>query len=291
MKRSVVTAAALAIGITLLLAAGARAQGTVTAARPRRRRAGHPDTRRAGAARLQGPHRAEVPHEDRQERRLHAPERVRRPLPHHAEEGRHRGDLVRLQHPGARPPAEAARVQARCPRSPQAAPPPPGSGLAPPARRRRAGQPVEAGRRHQRRDGPLAGGQDRRGDRRLREHPRAGAEVPLVHYNLGTAYKKKGDVPKAEAAMRRSFELDPLYVDGYVGLATILAEGGKEGRSDRGRSGRASQRTSGAAGCSTRSASSRRARATPRPRGRPSSRPRSSTRRTSRRSTTSAPWP
>jgi len=51
--------------------------------------------------------------------------------------------------------------------------------------------------------------------------------IPLVHYNLGTAYKKKGDLPKAEAAMRRSVELDPLFVDGWVGLATLLAEGGE----------------------------------------------------------------
>jgi cytochrome c-type biogenesis protein CcmH/NrfG len=51
--------------------------------------------------------------------------------------------------------------------------------------------------------------------------------VPLVHYNLGASYKKKGDVPKAEAAMRRAVELDPGFVDGYVGLATLLAESGK----------------------------------------------------------------
>ena len=51
--------------------------------------------------------------------------------------------------------------------------------------------------------------------------------VPLVHYNLGNAYRKKGDTAKAEAAMRRSVELDPRFVDGWIGLATLLAEGGK----------------------------------------------------------------
>jgi tetratricopeptide (TPR) repeat protein len=51
--------------------------------------------------------------------------------------------------------------------------------------------------------------------------------VPLVHYNLGAAYKKKGDVAKAEASMRKAVELDPGFVDGYVGLATLLAESGK----------------------------------------------------------------
>jgi tetratricopeptide (TPR) repeat protein len=52
-------------------------------------------------------------------------------------------------------------------------------------------------------------------------------QVPLVHYGLASAYKAKGDGAKAEAAYRRSFELDPRFVDGYVGLATMLAEGGK----------------------------------------------------------------
>jgi tetratricopeptide (TPR) repeat protein len=51
--------------------------------------------------------------------------------------------------------------------------------------------------------------------------------VPLVHYNLGAAYKKKGDAVKAEASMRKAVELDPGFVDGYVGLATMLAESGK----------------------------------------------------------------
>ncbi len=51
--------------------------------------------------------------------------------------------------------------------------------------------------------------------------------VPLVHYNLGAAYKKKGDLAKAEASMRKAVELDPGFVDGYVGLATLLAESGK----------------------------------------------------------------
>jgi len=52
-------------------------------------------------------------------------------------------------------------------------------------------------------------------------------QIPLVHYNLAGAYKKKGDAAKAEAAYRKSVELDPRFVDGYVGLATLLAEGGK----------------------------------------------------------------
>ncbi len=52
-------------------------------------------------------------------------------------------------------------------------------------------------------------------------------QIPLVHYNLGTVYKKKGELAKAETSLRKSIELDPIFVDGYVGLATLLAETGK----------------------------------------------------------------
>jgi tetratricopeptide (TPR) repeat protein len=53
-------------------------------------------------------------------------------------------------------------------------------------------------------------------------------QVPLVHYNLGTLYKKKGDTARAQAALQKSFELDPGFVDGYIGLATLLAETGRQ---------------------------------------------------------------
>jgi Flp pilus assembly protein TadD len=52
-------------------------------------------------------------------------------------------------------------------------------------------------------------------------------QIPLVHQRLGAAYKKKGDAAKAEASYRKSIELDPAFVDGYLGLATLLAEAGK----------------------------------------------------------------
>jgi tetratricopeptide (TPR) repeat protein len=52
-------------------------------------------------------------------------------------------------------------------------------------------------------------------------------QIPLVHYNLGTLYKKKGDAARAQAELQKSVELDPSFVDGYVGLATVLAEAGK----------------------------------------------------------------
>jgi tetratricopeptide (TPR) repeat protein len=51
--------------------------------------------------------------------------------------------------------------------------------------------------------------------------------VPLVHFNLGAACKKKGDLAKAEVSMRKAVELDPGFIDGHVGLATLLAESGK----------------------------------------------------------------
>ena len=52
-------------------------------------------------------------------------------------------------------------------------------------------------------------------------------QVPLVHHNLGLLYQKKGDTTKAMAELQQSLDLDPTFVDGYVGLATVLAEGGK----------------------------------------------------------------
>jgi Tfp pilus assembly protein PilF len=55
----------------------------------------------------------------------------------------------------------------------------------------------------------------------------AAPQVPLVHFKLAAAYKKKGDTAKAEASFRKSIELDPGFVDGYVSLATLLAESGK----------------------------------------------------------------
>jgi len=45
-----------------------------------------------------------------------------------------------------------------------------------------------------------------------------------VHYNLAEAQKKKGDVEAAEAGYRKAIELDPKFVDGYLGLATVYAE-------------------------------------------------------------------
>ncbi|HVO10683.1 MAG TPA: tetratricopeptide repeat protein [Vicinamibacteria bacterium] len=51
--------------------------------------------------------------------------------------------------------------------------------------------------------------------------------IPLVQAGLASAYKAKGDPAKAETAYRKSVELDPQFVDGYVALATLLAETGK----------------------------------------------------------------
>ena len=235
MKRSIATAVALAPASSSSLAPGRARPGHRHGPRPRRRRAGQPDTGRAGPARLQGPRRPEVPHEDRQERRLHPRERLRRPLPHHAEEGRGRGDLVRLQHPGARPAGRSRPSSSSLPPSAQAAPPPPAPASPPPRApahpwTRRSWPRTSTPRWRSRAEGKL--------DEAIAAYEsdprRARPACPLVHYNLGTAYKKKGDPPKAEAAMRRSFELDPRFVDGYVGLATLLAEAGKQDRGHRG---------------------------------------------------------
>jgi Flp pilus assembly protein TadD len=108
-----------------------------------------------------------------------------------------------------------------------AAPPPPGSGLAPAA----GAAPVDATKLAADINAAITLARDGKVDAAIASYEAILATapgVPLVHYNLGAAYKKKGDLPKAEAAMRRALELDPAFVDGYVGLATLLAESGRQ---------------------------------------------------------------
>jgi tetratricopeptide (TPR) repeat protein len=107
--------------------------------------------------------------------------------------------------------------------------PPPGSGLAP-AGPAPGGAPVDTNKLAADINAAMALSQAGKADEAIAAYEAILARapgIPLAHYNLGTAYKKKGDLPKAEAAMRRSVELDPLFVDGWVGLATLLAETGK----------------------------------------------------------------
>jgi tetratricopeptide (TPR) repeat protein len=109
-----------------------------------------------------------------------------------------------------------------------AAPPPPGSGLA--ATTAPAAAPADVSQLTSEINGAIA--LSKTGDTEgaiaayeaiLAKTP----QIPLVHYNLGTLYKKKEDPAKAQAEMQKSIELDPAFVDGYVGLATLLAETGK----------------------------------------------------------------
>jgi Flp pilus assembly protein TadD len=112
------------------------------------------------------------------------------------------------------------------PPRPVAAPPPPGSGLAPAA----GAAPVDATKLAADINAAMALSREGKFDEAIAAYEAVVATapgVPLVHYNLGTAYRKKGDLAKAEAAMRKACELDPAFVDGYVGLATLLAESGK----------------------------------------------------------------
>lgn len=109
----------------------------------------------------------------------------------------------------------------------QAAPPPPGSGLAPTA----GAAPVDATKLAADINAAMALSREGKLDEAIAAYEGIAATapgIPLVHYNLGAAYKKKGDLAKAEAEMRRACEMDPLFVDGYVGLATLLAESGKQ---------------------------------------------------------------
>jgi tetratricopeptide (TPR) repeat protein len=109
-----------------------------------------------------------------------------------------------------------------------AAPPPPGSGLAPAGTT--AAAPVNMGQLTSAINSAMAlsTGGDTDGAIAAYEAILATTpQIPLVHFNLGTLYKKKGDAAKAEASMAKSVELDPTFIDGYVGLATVLAETGK----------------------------------------------------------------
>jgi tetratricopeptide (TPR) repeat protein len=226
MKRSVVTAAALAAGLVLLLAPGARAQGTVTALGRVVDGQGNPipdvqvlldykghivqkyrtKTDKNGVFThvnvYSGPYRITLKKDGVGETSFD----------YNIQE------LDRLQRP---PDFKLLPPKA------QAAPPPPGSGLAPAA----GAAPVDATKVAADINAAMALSREGKLDEAIAAYESVLASapgVPLVHFNLGTTYKKKGDLPKAEAAMRRSFELDPLFVDGYVGLATVLAESGKQ---------------------------------------------------------------
>jgi len=228
MKRSVVTAAALAVGLVLLLAPGARAQGTVTALGRVVDGQGNPipdvqvlldykghvvqkyrtKTDKNGVFThvnvYSGPYRITLKKDGVGETSFD----------YNIQE------IDRIQKP--------PDFKLLPPRA-QAAPPPPGSGLAP-AASAPGGAPVDATKLAADINAAMALSQQGKLDEAIAAYEGILAQtpgIPLVHFNLGSAYKKKGDVPKAEAAMRRSFELDPLFVDGYVGLATVLAEAGK----------------------------------------------------------------
>jgi len=106
--------------------------------------------------------------------------------------------------------------------------PPPGSGLAPagPA----SAAPVDLGRLVTQANAAGTLLDQGKVDEAVTAYESIAAEapqVPVVHLKLAEAYKRKGDLAKAEASARRSVELDPKYVDGHVGLATILAASGK----------------------------------------------------------------
>ncbi len=109
------------------------------------------------------------------------------------------------------------------------APPPPGSGLAP-AAATPAAAPVDMSQLTNEINNAIALSKSGDTDGAIAGYEAILAktpEIPLVHYNLGTLYKKKGDAARAQAEITKAIELDPRFVDGYVGLATVLAETGK----------------------------------------------------------------
>jgi tetratricopeptide (TPR) repeat protein len=52
--------------------------------------------------------------------------------------------------------------------------------------------------------------------------------VPLIPYNLGFIYKKKGDAARAEASFRKALELDVKFPEAYNALAISLLESGRK---------------------------------------------------------------
>jgi predicted Zn-dependent protease len=52
--------------------------------------------------------------------------------------------------------------------------------------------------------------------------------VPLIPYNLGFIYKRKGDAARAEASFRKAMELDAKFPEAYNALAVTLLEGGRK---------------------------------------------------------------
>ena len=114
------------------------------------------------------------------------------------------------------------------PKAAVAAPPPPGSGLAPAAAPGAA--PVDLSQVTNEINNAIALSKSGDTDGAITAYEGILAktpEIPLVHYNLGTLYKKKGDAARGQAEMQKAIALDPRFVDGYVGLATLLAETGK----------------------------------------------------------------
>ncbi len=109
-----------------------------------------------------------------------------------------------------------------------AAPPPPGSGLAPAGAPGAA--PVNMAQLTSAINNAIALSKGGDTDGAITAYEAILAQtpqIPLVHYNLGVLYKKKGDPAKAATELQKSVELDTSFIDGYVGLATLLAETGK----------------------------------------------------------------
>jgi Tfp pilus assembly protein PilF len=51
--------------------------------------------------------------------------------------------------------------------------------------------------------------------------------LALAHHNLGLIYKRKGDLPRAEAEFRKAAEIKPDFADAHGALSVLLAGQGK----------------------------------------------------------------
>jgi Flp pilus assembly protein TadD len=227
MKRSIAAAVATAIGLILLAAPSARAQGTITTVGKVVDAAGNPVPDVQVLLDYKG-HIVQKYHTKTDKKGLFTHVNVY--------QGPYRITLTKegvgevsfnttLQElDSLQKPPEYKFV----PRTAVAAPPPPGSGLAP--AQAPAAAPVDVGQLTSEINSAVALSKNGDTDGAIAAYEKILAktpDIPLVRYNLGTLYKKKGDAARAVAEMQKAVDLDPRFVDGYVGLATVLAESGK----------------------------------------------------------------
>ncbi len=58
-------------------------------------------------------------------------------------------------------------------------------------------------------------------------------DMANFHYNIGLAYKEKGDLDNAEASLKKTLEIDPVFIDVHKVLEEVYRSKGMLGDADR----------------------------------------------------------